>query len=273
MMKQFWLLFGGILWGLSFVSCNDSEPQPDPTPVVIPDTTAQPPGILVEFFNPYAIPLEVRVFDHKGWIVKLPVPPNSSSFGEVKEGLYTIGVKDTATNQYLHFYPSGMHPDSLADTLNYGVKVNPKGERDVRYRFRPQTFKEASETRLLVDLSFDSTHNYALANARWLYLSEEDSLNDPMLRLDRMEESGEQFIMGLFSGAHPFPVPETMGVLNEPLPQQVDMASGFNGAITRLIEVPDTVLMDSLPSFVLGEILFQAMVLSFIPGDSTQESP
>lgn len=225
---------------------------------------------MVEFVNPYSIPLEARVFDHKGWITKVSVPAKSSTFGEVPEGLYTIGVKDTVTNQYLHFYPSGMHPDSLLDTLNYGVKTNPKGERDVRYRFRPRTFKEATETRLLVDMSMDSSRQYALANARWLYLSDEDTTLAPLDRLEQMEAGGEEFIMGIFSGAHPFPVPLTMGVVNDPLPSEIDMATDFNGAVTTLIQIPDSVQLDSIPGFVMGEILLRAMFRSLLTevGDS-----
>lgn len=263
-MRNFLLLFflgGGIC--LFTISCNEaevSEPPIDLTPI---DSVAEPPSVLVEFVNPYSIPLEARVFDHKGWIAKLSVPPKSSAFSEVPEGLYTIGIKDTSTNQYLHFYPSGMHPDSLVDSLNFGIKTNTKGERDVRYRFKARPFKEATETRLLVDMSLDSSRTYALANARWLYLSSSDSLTAPLDRLESMEAGGEEFIMGIFSGANPFPVPQTMGILNEPLPEEIDMASDFNGAITRLFVIPDSVQMDSLPDFVVGEILFDALIQSF----------
>lgn len=269
-------IFGLFLWGgmicLCLLSCNGTEDSSTQIPTTPQDSLLPPETVLVEFVNPYSIPLEARVFDHKGWITKVPVPSGSSAFGEVPEGLYTIGVKDTATDQYLHFYPSGIHPDSLLDTLNFGVKINPKGERDVRYRFKPRTFKEATETRLIVDMSLDSSRTYALANARWLYLSDEDTAHAPLDRLERMEAGGEEFIMGVFSGADPFPVPLTMGVLNEPLPQEIDMASDFNGAITTLIQVPDIVQMDSLPSFVMGEILLQAMFRSLQPieGDSLE---
>jgi len=244
---------------MALVSCDESTSSQElTTPQHVPKQDTLPPAIPVEFINPFAENLEVRVFDDRGWIVKVEVPAKGRRVENVPLGLYTIGVKDPIQGEYLHFYPSGIEPDSIRDTENLGVKVNAKGERDTRFRFRAVVVDADMPTRLVFDMGMNPEHRYALTNARKYYLNTESIPEDSSAT--EKDPLDQKVVLETFSANKPFYIPIATLNPNDPLPDEVILEDVVKEGVYKLYEVPDSVAQDSIESFVNGEILFEALV-------------
>lgn len=238
-------------------SCDDATPETlPPPPVSMQDTL--PKTIPVEFINPFSENLEVRVFDDRGWVVKVEVPGKGRQVENVPLGLYTIGVKNPIQGEYIHFYPSGVHSDSISDPENLGIKENAKGERDVRFKFREVIFENGVSSRLIFDMGLNPDHRYALGNARKYYLSTEPISVDSV---NTIQDSIEQkVVLATYAADKPFYIPITSLNPNDPLPDEVILADVVREGVFKLYVIPDSIPQDSIEGHVTSEILFEALV-------------
>ncbi len=213
----------------------------------------------VELINPLEMGVVVTFFNLNGIELKTEIPSKTSKIVELHQNVYSMLVSTPDNSILSQFPPENITEDALPDTINYALEKDTLNARDfVRYSFRNIRYnKENPKGRVCMDVSFDSTHFYAITQLRWLFQNKDSLTIDEIFAAS--EKEGYPFIDAIFRGNKPFFCPQKSLTAYDSIPETIDTYYGVSPSLYKVYQIPSATKPDKIKKVLFQQVIKEAM--------------
>lgn len=238
-----------LLLGLLMVGCD----------AVNSAKTSKRETVRVMLLNPSNDDLEIRFYDHQGWSFKKMVTAGATDTIRIDADTFRLAVK--RGDEFVSYFPSlDLEPTMAYHYSDFGWDINQEnGDTSLAYVFHPKPWTKNYKAMYFVDLTFDSTKMYAVADCRWLYGGKSlESITDFERNAKASQKEGYPIVASAFRGHLPRKIPLHTRFMNSKLPESINVSYGMKGSVMRLHSVP----LDergNVTSYVFNEIVKETL--------------